>query len=109
MNRRNFINGLLTLGAGFMVLPSAGRIWKAQRRVEPVVFWNAPLGEPVARGAWIVNPKWAEAEYYMTFPADVAGCADINKNVCTRHAYGPLGDCNHVRMLGVCGDTLNTP
>lgn len=29
MNRRNFIQGLLTAGAGFMVLPSAGRLWKA--------------------------------------------------------------------------------
>ncbi len=31
MNRRNFINSLLTIGAGFTILPSAGRIWKAER------------------------------------------------------------------------------
>ena len=30
MNRRNFINSLLTIGAGFTILPSAGRIWKAE-------------------------------------------------------------------------------
>jgi len=27
MNRRNFINGIMVAGAGFMILPGAGRIW----------------------------------------------------------------------------------
>jgi len=31
MNRRNFIGNLLAIGAGFAVLPGAGRIWRPER------------------------------------------------------------------------------
>lgn len=47
MNRRNFIRGLLTAAAGFTILPGAGRIWKAERK--------------------IVNPAWVNAPYEVTF------------------------------------------
>ena len=36
MDRRNFIGSLLAVGAGFFVLPSAGRVWVPDRRIVPV-------------------------------------------------------------------------
>lgn len=33
VSRRNFISGLLAAGAGFTILPGAGRIWRAERRI----------------------------------------------------------------------------
>ncbi len=33
MNRRNFIGGLLTIGAAFTILPGAGRIWTPNRNL----------------------------------------------------------------------------
>ena len=33
MDRRNFIGRLLAIGAGFTILPGAGRIWKVTRTV----------------------------------------------------------------------------
>ena len=32
-SRRNFLNELLTAGAGFMILPGAGRIWRTIRPI----------------------------------------------------------------------------
>jgi len=31
MNRRNFLKNILVAGASFSILPSAGRLWKAER------------------------------------------------------------------------------
>lgn len=41
MNRRGFLRDLLLGGAAFSILPGAGRIWKAQRKVPPwVMHWE---------------------------------------------------------------------
>lgn len=42
MNRRNFIRGLLAAGAGFAILPGAGRLWKVQKYVVFPGNPNAP-------------------------------------------------------------------
>ena len=45
MNRRNFIGTLLAATAGFTILPSAEKIWKARKTM------------------WIPNPEWINAPY----------------------------------------------
>lgn len=50
MNRRNFIQSLLTAGASFTILPGAGRLWKAERAIIPAI-----------------NPAWVDAPYEVGF------------------------------------------
>src|SRR6476661_6986496 len=43
MNRRNFIGTVLAIGAGFSILPGAGRLWMPIKKVLPVTLFN-PTG-----------------------------------------------------------------
>jgi hypothetical protein len=79
MNRSNFIHGLLTVGAGFVVLPGAGRVWKAvidQRAVlDPNMFDpNEYVG------------KWHFIMDWKTYPMN-AGCEIL----CTLETSRELG------------------
>lgn len=56
--RRNFLNGLIVAGAGFMILPGAGRVWTS-RRLGDVVVVRFP-----------VNLSWYESSFMS--PQDLA-------------------------------------
>lgn len=43
MNRREFFRSTLTALAGFTILPGAGRIWKAERKIIQPMFQAADL------------------------------------------------------------------
>lgn len=49
MTRRNFIDRLLVAGAGFMVLPGTGRLWRAMR-----VPTTGSFVEFLGPGYWVV-------------------------------------------------------
>ena len=85
VNRRNFIKGL----GLFMILPSAGRVWKATKKIEPVAeCWPATPDEffsnfylpryDFINGKYVpvpyltsvgnelkVNPEWVNAPFEM--------------------------------------------
>jgi hypothetical protein len=67
LSRRNFIRGLLAVGAAFTVLPPAavGRVWKATKP------------ELVA----IVNPDWILAPYEMAWHVIDSDSEDILKTL----------------------------
>lgn len=50
MNRRNFIGNLLVAGASFMVLPGAGRVWKAV--IDPRTIPNLSYRASDGFGLW---------------------------------------------------------
>lgn len=51
MNRRGFFGTIGKVAAGFMILPGAGRVWKAVAEVVPVRYRIVP------------NPAWFDAPY----------------------------------------------
>lgn len=56
MNRRNFLGNLLIAGASFAILPGAGRIWRAQRRLLNPDWVNAPFG--LTQVFWATGPGY---------------------------------------------------
>lgn len=48
-DRRSFLASMLKAGAGAMILPGAGRVWRK------------------SRGVWVVNPEWETAPYEIEF------------------------------------------
>lgn len=65
MNRRNFIGNLLAATAGFTILPSAGRIWKATRQVETEINL-----------AWGMERVWIYANYPLALQSKY--CFTVN-------------------------------
>jgi hypothetical protein len=65
MNRRNFINNLLIAGASFMVLPGAGRIWKAT--LDPRSIPNPNYFTPAdAFGTWHLIEMGDDGKLHLT-------------------------------------------
>jgi len=52
MNRRSFLNSILTACVAPHFLPGGGRIWKAA--LEPT---------------WVINPEWESAKYRIFWPS----------------------------------------
>ena len=92
LSRRNFIRGLLAVGAAFTVLPPAavGRVWKAAKPniVDPRI---------------VVNPAWIDAPFEMQYiPLELHGQVEF-----IRRDYFPVRfDANrqyvhhHIRVGG---------
>ena len=60
MNRRSFIERLAIGSASFMILPGAGRVWKAVRRCETLDRYYAHRdGPPCIIGDWNALPQIA--------------------------------------------------
>ena len=53
MNRRNFLERLAGGLAGFIILPGAGRIWKAVRPEVAMMFWDQTYCE-----ARFIDPEY---------------------------------------------------
>lgn len=81
MNRRNFISGILAVGASFTVLPGTGRIWK-QTPVDPFAitgykFWMED--SPYYRHSNLIQCKASinGNDYVITDIADIRDPNDL--------------------------------
>lgn len=59
MNRRNFLQGLITASAGFAILPGAGRLWLPTM---PVVYVREHIyTHPWLNEQWLAGKAWLDS------------------------------------------------
>lgn len=86
MDRRNFIGALLTIGAGFSILPGAGRLWVPERTII--------LPDHEVRSIWETHyVSWADSQVPVWTPGWDGLCGKLMKcgdRIWIKSAWGEL-------------------